>query len=336
MKKAVLLVLLISNILSAQVGGESIYNFLNLSSSARQAALGGKTITLMDDVNQAFWNPAIISNQIDNKIGVNYMNFLADVNLASVSYAHMINRNVGTFHTGISYLDYGKFIGADETGAETGTFRAYDLAFSLGYAYNILHSDFYVGANVKLINSVIDNYSSFGVGADFGLLFYNEHLPYSVTLALRNVGYQVTLYDEEREDLPFEIQLGASYKLENVPITCHFTLDNLQQWKVAYANPSNSTTTIDGEETEEKIGFIDNAFRHLSVGAEIFPEGLFNLRVGYNFRRAKELMLIDKRTFSGFTAGFGLQMRRVKFNYAFAKYHPASNSSTFSLVINLN
>ena len=84
MKKTVLLILLITNLLSAQVGGESIYNFLNLSSSARQAALGGKTITLMDDVNQAFWNPAIISNQIDNKIGVNYMNFLADVNLASV------------------------------------------------------------------------------------------------------------------------------------------------------------------------------------------------------------------------------------------------------------
>lgn len=336
MKKIIYFILLNSYLLSAQVGGESIYNFLNISGSARQAALGGKVITLLDDVNQPLWNPAIISNKIDNKMGVNYMNFLADVNLATVSYAHMINRNIGTLHTGISYLNYGKFIGADETGIETGTFRAYDLAFSVGYAYNILHSDFYLGANVKLINSVIENYSSFGVSADFGLLYYNEHLPYSITLALRNVGYQVTVYDEEREDLPFEIQLGASYKLENVPVTWHFTIDNLQQWNVAYANPSNSTTTIDGEETEEKIGFLDNAFRHLSVGAEIFPEGLFNLRVGYNFRRAKELMLIDKRTFSGFTAGFGLQMRRVKFNYAFAKYHPASNSSTFSLVINLN
>ncbi|MDV7188254.1 type IX secretion system protein PorQ [Lutibacter sp. TH_r2] len=336
MKKIIYFILLNSCLLSAQVGGESIYNFLNLSTSARQAALGGKAITLLDDVNQPLWNPATISNKIDNKIGLNYMNFLADVNLITVSYAHMINRNVGTFHTGISYLSYGKFIGADENGTETGTFKAYDLAFSLGYAYNILYSDFYVGANLKMINSVIDNYSSFGVGADLGLLFYNEHLPYSLSLALRNIGYQVTLYDEERENLPFEIQLGASYKLENVPITWHVTIDNLQQWKVAYANPSNTTTTIDGEENEESINFLDNAFRHLSVGAEIFPEGLFNLRVGYNFRRAKELLLNDKRTFSGFTAGFGLQMRRIKFNYAFAKYHPASNSSTFSLIIDLN
>lgn len=322
--------------LSAQVGGESIYNFLNLSGSARQSAMGGKVLTLLDDVDQPIWNPSTISNSIDNKLAVNYMNYLADVNLATVSYAHMVNRNFGTIHSSISYLNYGSFIEADEDGVETGTFKAFDLALSVGYAYNIMHSDFYIGGNIKFINSVIDTYSSFGIGADLSLLYYNENLPYTFTLALRNVGYQVTMYDEEREDLPFEIMLGASYKLENVPITWHFTVDHLQQWQVAYANPSNSTTSIDGEETDEEISFLDNTFRHFSIGAEIFPEGLFNVRLGYNFRRAKELMLVDKRTFAGFTAGFGLQMKRLKFNYAFAKYHTASNSSTFSLVVNFN
>ena len=33
-----------------QVGGESIYQFLNVSTSARQVALGGEVLTLMDDV----------------------------------------------------------------------------------------------------------------------------------------------------------------------------------------------------------------------------------------------------------------------------------------------
>jgi hypothetical protein len=58
--------------------------------------------------------------------------------------------------------------------------------------------------------------------------------------------------------------------------------------------------------------------------------------LGYNFRRAKELQLTDIRTFAGFTAGFGLQMRRMKINYAFAKYHPEANTSTFSLSIDLS
>jgi len=336
MKKIIQLIFLISFSSFSQVGGESIYNFLNLTGSAKQAALGGKTLTLLDDVNQPLWNPSTINLGIDNQLSVNYMNYLADVNLTSVSFAHMINRNFGTLHGGITYLNYGKFIGADENGIETGTFKAYDLAFSLGYSYNIFKTDFFIGANVKLINSVIENYSSFGVGADIALLYFNEYDPYAITLVVRNIGYQVTVFDESREKLPLQIDLGASYSLENVPLTWHFTFDNLQQWNISESNPSNAIIDIDGAITDEKISFFDNTIRHLSVGAEFFPKGAFNIRLGYNFRRAKELQLIDKRTFSGFTAGFGLKMNKLKFNYAFSKYHPASNVSTFSLQINLN
>ena len=320
----------------SQVGGESIYNFLNLPGSAKQAALGGKVITLLDDANQPLWNPTVPNQALNNQISLNYMNFLADVNLTSVTFAHMINQNTGILHAGVTYLNYGEFIGADENGVETGNFNAHDLAFTLGYSYNILKSDFFLGTNVKLINSVIENYSSFGVGADFSLKYYTEHKPYIFALALRNLGYQVTVFDEEREELPLQIEFGVSYKLEKVPVTWHFSLDNLQQWDVAKSNPSNTTTDIDGNVTEEKISFLDNAIRHFSIGTEFFPEGSFNIRLGYNFRRSKELQLIDKRTFSGFTAGFGLKMKKLKFNYAFSKYHPASNASTFSLQINLN
>ncbi|WP_299523738.1 type IX secretion system protein PorQ [uncultured Lutibacter sp.] len=336
MKKIVQLLFLISLNSFSQVGGESIYNFLNLTGSAKQAALGGKTLTLLDDVNQPLWNPSTINEDFDNQLSVNYLNYLADVNLTSASFAHMINRNFGTIHAGITYLNYGKFIGADEEGIESGTFKAYDFSFSVGYAYNIIHSDFFIGANVKLINSVIENYSSLGIGADLSLLYYNEYNPYIFTLVVRNIGYQVTVFDETREELPLEIDLGASYKLENVPIIFHFTFDNLQKWDISESNPSNSITDINGNETTEEISFLNNIMRHLSIGAELFPKGAFNIRLGYNFRRAKELQLIDKRTFAGFTAGFGLKMNKLKFNYAFSKYHPASNASTFSLQINLN
>jgi len=38
--------------MNAQVGGEEVYQFLNLSTSARQVALGGDVLTIVDDVNQ--------------------------------------------------------------------------------------------------------------------------------------------------------------------------------------------------------------------------------------------------------------------------------------------
>ncbi|WP_457616835.1 type IX secretion system protein PorQ [Lutibacter sp.] len=336
MKKIVLYLFFLSYSTYSQVGGENIYNFLNLTASAKQAALGGNVITLLDDVNQPLWNPSTINVALDNQLSVNYMNYIADLNLVSASFAHMVSRNFGTLHTGITYLNYGQFIEANEDGIETGTFTAYDLTFSVGYSYNIFKTDFYVGANIKLINSVIDNYTSFGIGSDFGLLYYNEYLPYVFTISIRNVGYQISTYDQNREKLPFQVALGMSYKLENVPIKWHFTFDNLQKWNLAYSNPSNSTIDINGVVEEEKISFFDNAIRHFSVGAELFPEGGFSLRMGYNFRRASELMLVDKRTFAGFTAGFGLKMNKMMLNYAFSKYHPASNVNTFSLLINLN
>jgi len=336
MKKVLIILLLISSTLYAQVGGESIYNFLNLTSSARQAALGGKVITLMDDVNQPIWNPSVINQKMENQLAINYMNYLADISLASISFAYPINENIGAIHSNVTYLNYGNFISADEEGNETGIFKAYDLSFSLGYSYNLSKTNFFVGANIKLINSVIENYSSTGIGGDLALLYYNEDLPFTFTVVVRNIGYQVTIYDEDREKLPTEIMLGASYKLENVPITWHVSMDNLQRWDISKSNPSNTVTDINGIATEEKINFLDNTIRHLSIGAELFPDKGFNLRFGYNFRRSKELFLTDKRTFAGFTTGFGIKLNRLKFNYAFSKYHPAGNSSTFTLLINLN
>jgi hypothetical protein len=336
MRQLLLLLFLCSTQLFAQVGGESIYNFLNISGSARQAALSGNVLTLVDDVNQPNWNPATINSNLNNQLSVSYLNYLADLNLATVAYAFKVNDKLGTFHTSINYLNYGKFIGADEEGVETGTFKAYDLAFSVGYAYNIPNSSFFVGANMKLINSVIENYSSIGIGADLGILFNSKDSPYNFTLVVRNIGYQVTVYEEEREQLPTQIDFGASYKLENVPITWFLTIDNFQKWDISVSNPSNEVTDIDGNVTKEKIKFFDNAIRHFSIGTELFSDNAFNIRLGYNFRRSKELMLVDKRTFSGFTAGFGLRMNKLKLNYAFSKFHPASNASTFSLLINLN
>jgi hypothetical protein len=110
----------------------------------------------------------------------------------------------------------------------------------------------------------------------------------------------------------------------------------LQQWNLAVPNPSNGNTDLDGNTEEENINFFDNAIRHVVIGAEFFPEKNFNIRLGYNFRRAAELNLTQSRTFAGISAGFGIQMGRIRFDYAFTKYHPVSNTSTFTLIFDLN
>lgn len=319
----------------SQTGGERIFNFLNITTSAKQAALGGETLTLFNDVNQPFWNPSTINQEMDDQVSLNYTDFLADVNYGSAAYAHKFTRRFGTIHAGIIYANFGNLIGADENGEETGTFKASDIALQLGYAYELPFDGISVGANVKFISSSIENYVSNGLAADFGISYSKVTNPLKLTAVIRNVGYQMTSFDQQREQLPLEVAVGGSYRLENVPLRWHITLNNLQKWKLGVPNPSDAQSTLDGQTTNKKITFLDQVIRHVAIGGEFFPEKGFNLRLGYNFRRGRELRLAERRTFAGFTAGFGLKVRRFKFNYAFSKFHPASNTNTFSLQIDL-
>ena len=321
--------------LNAQVGGESVYQFLNISTSARQIALGGEVLTLEDDINQPMWNPAVINNNLDTKLSVNYASYLAGINIGSISYAREISRRIGTIHGSITYLDYGSLIGADMNGVETGSFKANDIAIAMGYALNLPNSNFYIGSNLKLISSTIGSFSSTGIAADIGLLYQSPYKPYSFALVARNMGTQIKSFNGTYEKIPFKIAFGGSYRLEYVPLKWYFTLDNLQQWKVAVANPSGQTIDLEGNITQEQIGFVGNALRHFIIGAELFPNRAINVRLGYNFRRSAELKLQNARTFSGISFGFGIKMKRFKFNYAHSKFHAASNTGTFSLEIDL-
>ena len=322
--------------LKGQVGGESVYQFLNLSSSARQIALGGETLNIMDDVNQPIWNPSVINTEMDNKVSVNYSSYLSGINIGSISFAKTFSRRFGTFHGSIKYLDYGSLIGADELGVETGSFSANDIAISLGYAYNIPRSNIFIGANLKFINATISNYTSFGTAIDVAILYFSEYKPYSMTIVARNIGTQLKSFNGLQEKLPLKVSFGFSYRLQYVPLKWYGTLDNLQQWDISVSNPSNETIDLEGNITKENINFLNNMFRHIIVGAELFPDSLINIRAGYNFRRARELALQNARTFSGLSLGFGIKMNKIKFNYAYSKFHAAANASTFSLLIDLD
>jgi hypothetical protein len=334
--KILFIAMIFPSLAFSQVGGESVYKFLNISTSAKQTALGGKVLTLIDDVNQPLWNPSVINENLDNQLAVNYSSYLSVINIGSISFAKRINRRFGTLQGSIKYVNYGTLIEADESGNITGSFSASDIAVSIGYAVNLPWTNLYAGANIKLINSSISNYSSTGIATDIGFLYHSPHQPFIITLVVRNIGTQISSFNNELEKLPLEVMLGGSYQLENVPVKWYLTIDNLQQWNVSVSNPSNQVSDIEGSITEEKVSFLNNALRHFVVGVELFPKRAINLRVGYNFRKSQEYKLQNVRTFGGISFGFGLKMNNFKLNYSYSKVHTAANVSTFSLQIDLD
>jgi hypothetical protein len=335
-KISVFFILLCGFVTDAQVGGERVYQFLNLVSSPRQAALGGKTITNFDyDVNQALYNPATINVEMDNQLSVNYVSHLGAVNYGTAAYAYTWDRHLQTFHIGTTYVNYGTFDGYDLQGNSTGTFSGNEVALSLGYAYNILGTDLNVGVNAKLISSKLEQYSSLGGALDIGLFYEVEQLDLHIGAVARNFGTQFTTYAGTREKLPLEVDFGISQKLENVPVRWHLTFENLQNWNIAFSNPARADIDLEGNVTNEKVGFLNDVVRHTIIGIELFPDKGFNIRLGYNFRRAEELKIIDQRSFSGLSAGIGIKLKKLRFSYSHSKYSTAANTNLFGLHINL-
>lgn len=328
--------LLLTTTIYSQIGGRYTYQFLNLVSSPRQAALGGKNVTGYDyDPTSALFNPASINAEMENQLSVNYVNYIADVNYGTVGYAKAFGEKKRIFQAGVTYINYGKFDGFDEFGNSTGDFTGQEVAVSIGHAMLIPNSKIYAGANAKFITSQLEEYTSLGGALDIGFMYYNPDNELNIGLVARNIGTQFTTYAEIREDLPFEVSLGFAQTLKNVPIRWNLTFENLQVWDLAFSNSARDITDLNGDVQEDDPGFFNNVLRHTILGAEFFPKGGFSVRLGYNFRRSEELRVVDQRSFAGLSGGLAIRLGKFNFSYTYARYNSAASSSFFGLNISL-
>jgi hypothetical protein len=202
--------------------------------SPRQAALGGKVLTIYDyDVNQANFNPASINPEMDNRLAVNYGSYYGEVRYGTASYGYTYDRHVQTFHAGVNYVNYGKFDGYDENGIATSSFTGSEIALSFGYAYNIPLPIFTLAPAQSSFRHRLKA-TALLAARSIWVVYLDEDNDINYALVVRNFGMQFKPYDGMREPLPFEIMAGISQELSNVPIRWHLTLENLQQWNVSF------------------------------------------------------------------------------------------------------
>lgn len=339
MRRKIYLVVLFSLLVfagKAQIGGEYTYQFLELTNSARIASLGGTQIAIIDnqDLNLPYTNPSLLHEDMDNRILVNYVNYLTDINYGYASFAKSYDR-IGNFAVGMHYINYGEFDEATAGGELTGaTFNAAEYALNLIYSNSYKRLNY--GVNLKPILSSFETYQSLGIAADFGLNFITKSGNTSLAFVARNVGTQITTYydDGNREDIPLNIQLGVSQRLKHAPVIFSATMQHLNNWDLYEPDeePEFSTETI--YERDESL--LKETMRHLVFGIEILPSENFILRAGYNYQRRQELKFDEKGSTVGFSAGFGLKIKRFRLDYGISRFHLAGSSNLFSLAINLN
>ncbi len=337
----ILVFLILPLFINAQTGGKGVFDFLNLTSSARVASLGGKNISIYDDdLNLALQNPALLNSTMNDKIILNYVNYFAGINYGYTGYSFE-HKRFGTVSVGLQYMNYGNFIAADETGIITGEFSASDYALNLIWSKD-LFKNIKGGVNIKPIYSHLEAYSSFGIAADIGITYYKIEEEFAASLVIKNIGTQIkSYYKGHYETIPFDIQLGVSKKLAHAPFRVNLTAHHLNKWDLRYDVPEKVTLISFADETDTNSGevltnILDNSLRHLIIGVELIPLKSFYASLGYNHQRRQEMKIYDKGGMSGFSWGFGVKLKKYGISFGKATYHLAGASNHFSVYADLS
>lgn len=300
------------------------FTSLQLPSFAKIAGLGGVNASLYNKGNSFFlYNPSLLSEENNGFLSLSYALLPGSAGLSNANYNFAINK-VGVFGAGLQYVSYGAIQGYDNTGAPTQVFTPNDFTVSISHARQA--NNFRLGATLKFANASISGYHGNALLFDMGAVFIHPNKDFTVGMVVKNFGFVTSEFSSTgNTSLPFDLQLGTTFKPEHMPLRFSVTLHQLQQWDLMHA----------GEEINSLNTTLDNMLRHVVVGAEILINENVSLLTGYNHLRRKDLRLESVGGFSGFSIGTVISVKAFEFVYALGGYHVSGNTNTFTLTANI-
>ncbi|WP_442794685.1 type IX secretion system protein PorQ [Pelobium manganitolerans] len=317
----------------AQLGGNGVFRFLNLPNSARIASMGN-VLPMQNsaELDDAFANPSLLSAAHQNTLSLNYSNYIADINFGNIQYAFKVGAKK-TVSTALMMINYGDFEEYDETAAATGAnFSAADYLLNIGYG-DVLYKNISYGINVKAIYGSYDIYRSFALATDLAFTYKDSSNTLATGLVLKNIGYQLDAFENQKERLPFEIALGMSKKLQFAPIRYHISYKHLQKFDLSYRNTGESSDIdlISGEQKKSRASFGSKLSQHFVFGAELLFSATFQIQGAYNLQQHKELSVEGLGGTAGLSFGFSVNLKKLSLSYAHSQLGSAGGNNYFSL-----
>ncbi len=323
---------------AAQQSGR-VYEFLNLPHTARITATGGYGFPTFDaDLGMSLMYPALLTQDHNNLLSLNFVDYFDDINYGTVAFTHSVE-GLGHFSGAVQYIDYGRFIEANEYGQVIGQFTAAEYNVQLGWGM-ALNEQFSIGSNLKLIYSSFYDHSSFGLATDLSVAYVNREHLLAATVLARNIGRQVTYYhDGNRESLPFDLVLGVTKRLANAPFQFSLVANHLHRYDLSYESPlllPDHFSQEDSQSFQDRASDLaDNLMRHVVLGLEFVPTENFSFRAGYNYRRRQEMKVESRLSTVGFSWGFGVRVSRFHIEYGRSNYHLAGAPNHISISTSL-
>lgn len=306
---------------AAQVlGGTNAMEFLNAANSAHVTALGGLTPAMpTQDVSLAWQNPSMYRPGLHNQLSFNYNMYYADIKALNLQYAYHVPKWNTTFGGGVQSMNYGKFQAADIYGNSMGEVRANDLAVNLSASRSYKERWRY-GATLKYAHSVLADRSAGALLADVGVTYMDTANKITIGIAGRNMGVMTKRYnpDNQAEPLPFDLNIGITKELQNLPLKIFVVAHHLYKWDIRYNNPADKKKNFfdnDSTQTDDKSHFADKLFRHINLGAELTLGKRLGIMVAYSHLRRSELSTLEMKGMAGFSFGGSLYLNKLQIHY---------------------
>lgn len=279
------------------VGAQSSINqsleFVQLPVTALQSGMGGVNVSLADrDVNLFMSNPALNSDSLNGWAGANYLFYFANVGMANFA-CQFESGKLGPVSVGVQHLALGSIQGYDPSGNPTSEYQSGETAVVVAKSHELNH--FRLGVSLKGVVSSLAGYRASSLMFDLGGVFVHPHQDFTAGLVIKSVGFLLSDFTgTSATRLPFDIQVGTTFKPQHMPVRFSFTAYQLSAYRIAYNTVDAGTS---GPSSLEKV------LRHFNFGAEVLVHRHVNVLLGYNFQRHAELQLPAGGGGAGFSVG---------------------------------
>lgn len=322
---------------SQTLGGNSVFNFLRLPNTPQLTALGGINVSqISNDIGLAVNNPALLRPEMHTQMNAVFNSLYDGISSYHLSLGYHHKRINTNFLWGLNYLNYGNIQQTDASGNLLGRFRPTDWVMQLSASRSYLQKWNY-GATLKFINSNYGQYRSNGIAVDIGVLYHDTTKLFSASVVAKNMGTQLKKYDgTDPDDLPFDLQVGVTKRLENSPFGFSFTAHHLHQFDIQYNDAEFNTDNGFENDSTKKFSF-DKLFRHFVLATTVYLGDKVEIAAGYNYLRRKELSIGKTGNgLTGFSLGVSLVLSKLQIRYARSHYQNNTAYNQFGLNMTLN
>jgi hypothetical protein len=334
---SILFLLVIRFAAGQTLGGNTVFNFLKLPNTPQLSALGGINVShVSNDVGLAFNNPSLLRAEMHTQLNTVFNGFYNGIKAYHLSFGYHSDKLNTNFLWGLNYFSYGDIQQTDASGNIYGEFKPNDWVMQVAASRSYMEKWNY-GAALKFINSNYGQYKSNGVAMDVGLLYYDTAKLFSASLLAKNMGFQLKKYDgTDPDDLPFDLEVGMSKRLENAPLGFSFTAHHLHQFDIRYNDNAFNDENGFSNGSNGKFTF-DKLFRHFVVATNIYLGERVEIDVGYNYLKRKELNIGNSGNgLTGFSLGVSLSLNKLQIRYARSHYQNNTGYNQFGLNMALN